>query len=58
MKVSDSLLHSGTAEPFVGRVSIYRAQTELLLHSVCHLGYITRVGIPDYSFISLGLKQR
>lgn len=56
VEVSDPLVHPTTG--LVGCLSIYWAQAELLLHGVCHLGHVTRVRIPDNSFISLSLKQR
>lgn len=56
MEVSDPLVCPSTG--FGGALSIDGAQTELFLHSVCHLDHVTRVGIPDNPFISLSLKQR
>ena len=56
MEVSDPLVCPSTG--FVGVISINGAQTELLLHGVCHLDHVTRVGIPGNLFISLSLKQR
>lgn len=57
MEVSDSLVTPDTRWPFAECLSVYGAQTELLLDSVYHHGHITRVGIPGHPFISLSLKQ-
>lgn len=56
VEVSDPLVRPRTR--LVGRVSIYRAQTELLLQSVRHLGHVAGVRIPVNSFVRLSLKQR
>lgn len=55
MQVSDSLVDPSGG--FVGRISVYWAQTELLLHGVSDLGHIARVRIPDNPFIALSLTQ-